>query len=59
MQWDISSGRDVIYSDVSPLYDYNGRLFDAAETLTIALEKWLIRQEFRAELARIASLEQK
>ena len=56
MLWEIrllpAVNGQIITQPESPLHDYNGRLFDAAETLAIAIERWIVRKEFREELRK-------
>lgn len=53
MQWEckLNAGPNV-FIGVSPIIDYNGGLFDAADTLAEALERWIVREEFREELRK-------
>ena len=53
-QWVSSNGVESDLFDCSPIHDYKGGLFDTAETLALALERWIVREEFREELRKQA-----
>jgi len=50
-QWEISDGM-VFESAESPTLDNNGKFFHAADTLAEAIERWIVREEFREELRK-------